>query len=109
MADSDGHPDAEELTRQALADLVLDVEEAKASGAVLLNGPASVQLNILVEDATTPQEAVEIVIRRIAHVGLDTFTFAVTDLESGHDHFVRAGQLFGLDEVQAAIEAEQSA
>lgn len=109
MADSDDRPDVDELTMEAVREIGMDVEEAKARGEVFLSGPASVQLMIRVEEAQTPQEAVELVIRRIAHIGLDTFTFAVTDMLSGDEHFVQAGQLFNLDDVQATIAADSDA
>jgi len=107
MSDSDERPNLDEMTLEAVRDLAQEVEELKAQGHVLLSGPASVQLLIKVEDAATPEEAVERVIRKIAHVGLDTFTFAVTDMLSGEDYFVQAGQVVGLDEVQAAIGSAQ--
>jgi len=106
MADSDAGSGIDEPTREAMRDLADVVKEA-AARQPLLSGPASVQLAIKVEDARTPQEAVEMVIRKIAHVGLDTFTFAVTDMMSGTDHFVQAGQLFDLGEVQDAIKDAQ--
>lgn len=106
MSDSDARPGIDEHTREAMRDLADIVQEVQAHGQPLLSGPASVQLILKVEEATTPQEAVAMVIRKIAHVGLDTFTFAVTDMMTGMDYFVQAGQLFDLDEVRGAIRSQ---
>lgn len=105
MSDSDERPDLDESAQEVLREIGQIVEDAKAQGQVLLSGPATVQLMVKVEDALTPQEAVELVIRQIAHIGLDAFTFAVTDPLSDDDYYVRGGQLIGLDELEAQVEA----
>ena len=106
MSGSDDRPDVEALTLAAIADLAQDVEALQAQGQVLLSGPATVQFVVRVDDGATPQEAVEKVIRKIANVGLDTFTFGVTDMLTGEEHFVKAGQLVSLDDLQAAIRTD---
>lgn len=99
MSDSDERSKIEEETLEAVRQLTPEVARL-LEGQTLLEGPASVQLMFRVEDAATPQEAVEMTIRRIAHVGLDSFTFVVTDSATGDDYFVRAGQLIELSTLE---------
>jgi threonine aldolase len=101
MQDSDDRPDLDD------EGVAMALREATEAGEVLLEGAASVQLVIGIADAMTPIEAVEAVIRRIAHVGLDSFTFAVTDNSSGESHFVRAGRLVSLEEMREAVQNTQ--
>jgi hypothetical protein len=103
MSDSDERPDRDDPTMEALR---REIVEAEARGEVVLSGPVTVQLMVRVEDALTPQEAVELVLRRWAHAGADAFTFAVSDPATGEDYFVQAGRLLDLDEVQAKYRAE---
>jgi len=116
MSDSDTRSEettaetTDDRVRAAIDDLIPTVQAVNDLGTtVLLTGPATVQLLLQVEDAATPQEAVETTMRHIAHVGLDTFTFAVTDMLTGESHYVKAGQLVDLDdlETQTKDQAEE--
>lgn len=118
------HPDQEKVERggfgidsptegddmdlpQAVELMGADIEDALRQGAVMLKGDVvSVQLYATVEDAQTPQEAVDRFIRMITHAGFDSFYFAVTDQEAGETHYVRAGQLLNLGEIEAVVEGQ---
>lgn len=90
-------------------ELSAEVEQLLRQGETLLTGPCSVELMIRVEDAATPLEAVDGMIGRIAHHGMATMMFAVTDMLTGDTHFVQNGQLLNLEEVQEAVEASRDA
>lgn len=100
------NPDTRPDPTDDLPELSAEVEQLLRQGEALLTGPCSVELMIRVEDAATPLEAVNGMIGRIAHHGMATMMFAVTDMLSGETYFVQNGQLLSLEEVQQAVAAD---
>lgn len=104
--DSDGQRESDEEVREVIRLMSPEVERL-LGGHQLLTGPASVQLMVQVEEALSPQEAVEFMIHRIVHGGFDIFTFAVTDMLTGDEYFVRGGELLTLAEVQGELKNDE--
>lgn len=103
-SDADERPEqtTEDRVREAVEDLIPTVKAVNDLGTALLTGPATVEVILHIEDAATPQEAAEFMVRHIAHVGLDAFTIAVTDQLTGDNYYVKGGKLVTLDEVTQA-------
>lgn len=92
---------------EAVTGSVVEMKVSRDSGLRLLTGPAKVQLVVTAEDAATPEEAVEIVIRDLLRRGLDAYSFAVTDMETGEHYIVRAGEILSLKDARAEVEASE--
>lgn len=100
MSDSDERQDLNEMFEGMESTLA----EAERLGIPLLTGPASVQLVIRAEDAATPQEAVDMVTRQVMRFGFNHLMFRVTDIEAGHEYFVRAGEIHTRESLEAEVE-----
>ena len=104
MSDSDSLEKERAQVRKMMQDIdqMEDVlAEAKRLGIEILSGPVSVELAIKVEDADTPQEAVEMVQRQIMRHGFEYLVFRVHDIEAGEDYFVRGDKLLSREAMVA--------
>lgn len=102
MSDSDARPEpTDERLDAVIADLAEIAKKARENGAALLTGPASVQFMSRVDDALTPEEAVDRVINGVGRIGFNAFVFAVTDMLTGESFYIQGGKLLSQDEVKA--------
>lgn len=114
MSDSDERPNQDETSQDetnpmadAAADLAEIARRARESGQALLTGSASVTFGISIEDALTPEEAVDKTMSYIARHGMLTMLFNVLDRETGEEYFVRAGRILTEDEARALARPEE--
>lgn len=99
--------DSEQSNTEAILEAIEDsadvLEAARSVGLHPLTGEAKVQLVVTTFEVATPQEAVEVAVRDILRRGLDAFTFAVTDMETGEHFLVRNGTVMTLKDARMEL------
>lgn len=102
MSDSETRQELPEEVREAIAGLEPALAELLTEGqGDLLSGPSTVTLTLLVPQAATPQEAVDLAIRRLTYLGTNRFVWVVTDDLTNEEYFVQGGQVLDEAEVRA--------
>ena len=93
--------DSENAEPDALERAVTELVDEGADPGNVIAGPCTVQLNINVADATTPEQAVNVVIDTLARQGLGNFFFLVTETRSGREWMLMDGRVYDDDDLAA--------